>query len=303
MSAAQYPGWQHLSSGKVREIYTPAPGSAWAGQQVLLMVATDRISAYDHVLSPGIPDKGIILTQLSLWWFEQLAAEGIGNHVLTAEVGDRGVPEAAAGRGMIVQGLEMVGAEAIVRGFLTGSGFAEYRESGTVNEIPLPAGLADGSQLPEPLFTPSTKAEQGGHDENISFAALETAIGGELAVRLREAALEIYRFAASLAAQAGIILADTKFEFGLDPAGELILADEVLTPDSSRFWPAEEWEPGRAQPSFDKQFVRNWLTSPDSGWNKNENTAPPALPEHIVAATRERYLDAYRRLTGTGLSL
>lgn len=303
MSAAQYPGWQHLSSGKVREIYTPAAGSAWEGQQVLLMVATDRISAYDHVLSPGIPDKGIILTQLSLWWFEQLAAEGIGNHVVTAEVGERGVPEAAAGRGMIVQGLEMVGAEAIVRGFLTGSAMAEYRESGTVNGIPLPAGLADGSQLPEPIFTPSTKAEQGGHDENISFSALESAIGAELAARLREAALQIYRSAAGRAAQAGIILADTKFEFGLDPTGELILADEVLTPDSSRFWPAEEWQPGRAQPSFDKQFVRNWLTSPESGWNQNDGAAPPALPQHIVAATRERYLDAYQRLTGTGLSL
>ncbi|GFZ86289.1 phosphoribosylaminoimidazolesuccinocarboxamide synthase [Nesterenkonia alkaliphila] len=303
MSAARYPGWQHLSSGKVREIYTPAAGSAWEGQQVLLMVATDRISAYDHVLSPGIPDKGIILTQLSLWWFEQLAAEGIGNHVVTAEVGERGVPEAAAGRGMIVQGLEMVGAEAIVRGFLTGSAMAEYRESGTVNGIPLPAGLADGSQLPEPIFTPSTKAEQGGHDENISFTALESAIGAELAARLRQAALQIYRFAAGRTAQAGIILADTKFEFGLDPTGELILADEVLTPDSSRFWPAEEWQPGRAQPSFDKQFVRNWLTSPESGWNQNDDAAPPALPQRIVAATRERYLDAYQRLTGTGLSL
>ncbi|WP_120006708.1 phosphoribosylaminoimidazolesuccinocarboxamide synthase [Nesterenkonia muleiensis] len=330
-SPQELPGWEHVSSGKVREIYAPASGSAWHGKQVLLMVATDRISAYDHVLTPGIPDKGVILTQLSLWWFQQLAAEGIGNHVVTAEVGERGVPESVAGRGMIVKRLEMVEAEAIVRGYLTGSGLAEYREFGTVNEIPLPAGLEDGSRLLKPIFTPSTKAEQGGHDENISFEDLEHTIGTDLASKLREASLKVYSLAEAIARQAGIILADTKFEFGLDEAGGLVLADEVLTPDSSRFWPEAEWEPGKAQPSFDKQFVRNWLSSPESGWTNQRSvlpsiasggpeqaqvssrlnrprdragdTAPPPLPEHIVIATRDRYLDAYRRLTGTDLNL
>ncbi|WP_150461394.1 phosphoribosylaminoimidazolesuccinocarboxamide synthase [Nesterenkonia ebinurensis] len=301
MSASELLGWQHLHSGKVRDLYQPAPGSEWDGQNVLLMVATDRISAYDHALSPGIPDKGIILTQLSLWWFEQLAAQGIGNHVVSTEV-----PQEVAGRGVVVRRLEMVEAEAIVRGYLTGSGLAEYREFGTVHQIPLPGGLTDGSKLPEPIFTPSTKAEQGLHDENISFAKLEVALGAELADRVREASLRIYRFAAERAAQTGIILADTKFEFGLDAAGELVLADEVLTPDSSRFWPAEGWEQhvrqGKVQPSFDKQYVRNWLTSPDSGWNKDDDAAPPPLPEQIVTATRDRYLDAYRRLTGSALS-
>lgn len=303
----ELPGWQHLSSGKVREIYAPAEGSAWASEPVLLMVATDRISAYDHVLSPGIPDKGIILTQLSLWWFEHLAAHGVGNHIVTAEVGERGVPEAAAGRGMIVKSLDMVEAEAIVRGYLTGSGLAEYRKHGTVHEIPLPEGLTDGSRLPQPIFTPSTKAEQGDHDENISFAKLEVVIGTELAERLREVSLRIYQLAETTAREAGIILADTKFEFGLNEHGDLVLADEVLTPDSSRFWPADGWQQhvleGTPQPSFDKQFVRNWLTSPESGWDRHDDGAPPPLPEHIVSATRERYLEAYQRLTGSTLSV
>ncbi|WP_044495192.1 phosphoribosylaminoimidazolesuccinocarboxamide synthase [Nesterenkonia massiliensis] len=303
VETASLEGWQHLASGKVREIYTPAPGSSWEGQDVLLMVATDRISAYDHVLSPGIPDKGKILTQMSLWWFEQLAAAGINNHVVSTEVGPGAIPEAVAGRSMIVRKLKMVEAEAIVRGYLTGSGLAEYRASGTVTGIALPEGLSDGSRLPEPLFTPSTKAEQGDHDENISFSRLEEVIGGELAQRLRDAALKVYALAEETARAAGIILADTKFEFGLDEHGALILADEVLTPDSSRFWPAAGWEQhvqaGTAQPSFDKQFVRNWLTSSESGWERDGDLAPPALPADIVQATRERYLDAFRRLTGT----
>lgn len=296
--APQLPGWRHISSGKVRELYAPAAGSAWDGEDVLLMVATDRISAYDHALSPGIPDKGHILTQLSLWWFDQLQHAGIGHHIVSTQV-----PEAVAGRAVIVRRLQMVEAEAIVRGYLTGSGLAEYRSNGTVTGIELREGLVDGSKLPEPLFTPSTKAEQGGHDENISFDALQERIGPELAERLRAAALKIYTLAEEKARTAGIILADTKFEFGLDAQGNLILADEALTPDSSRFWPAEEWEPGQQQPSFDKQFVRNWLTSPASGWSKDDDVAPPALPEEIVAATRERYLDAYRRLTGTDLEI
>jgi phosphoribosylaminoimidazole-succinocarboxamide synthase len=296
VTAADLPGWRHLSSGKVRDLYAPAEGSEWEGQHVLLMVATDRISAFDHVLSPGIPGKGVILTQLSLWWFEQLAAEGIGNHVVSTEV-----PQQVEGRGVVVRSLKMVEAEAIVRGYLTGSGLIEYRETGTVTGIRLPDGLTDGSKLPEPIFTPSTKAEQGDHDENISFERLQQRIGADLAERLRDAALHIYALAEEKARAAGIILADTKFEFGLDTEGHLLLADEVLTPDSSRFWPAEEWVPGQAQPSFDKQFVRNWLTSAASGWDRTSDTAPPELPADIVAATQERYLDAYRRLTGAEL--
>ena len=300
--APQLPGWVHLSSGKVRELYAPAPGFAWDGEDVMLMVATDRISAYDFALSPGIPEKGRILTQMSLWWFEQLAAEGIPNQVVSTEV-----PEAVAGRAVIVRRLQMIEAEAIVRGYLTGSGCAEYREQGTVTGIALPEGLKDGSRLPEPIFTPSTKAEQGGHDENISFAQLEQTIGAEQAARLREAALKVYALAEQRAREAGIILADTKFEFGVDAEGQLVLADEVLTPDSSRFWPAESWEQhlaeGAVQPSFDKQYVRNWLTSPASGWDRSAGVAPPALPQDVVTATRERYLDAYQRLTGEALEL
>ena len=300
--AAPLPGWVHLSSGKVRELYAPAPGSAWDGEDVMLMVATDRISAYDYALSPGIPEKGRILTQMSLWWFEQLAAEGISNQVVSTEV-----PEAVAGRAVIVRRLQMIEAEAIVRGYLTGSGYAEYREQGTVTGIALPEGLKDGSRLPEPIFTPSTKAEQGGHDENISFAQLEQTIGVDQAARLRDAALKVYALAEQRAREADIILADTKFEFGVDADGQLVLADEVLTPDSSRFWPAESWEQhlaeGTAQPSFDKQYVRNWLTSPASGWDRSSGVVPPALPQDVVTATRERYLDAYQRLTGETLEL
>ena len=300
--APQLPGWVHLSSGKVRELYAPAPGSAWGGEDVMLMVATDRISAYDYALSPGIPGKGRILTQMSLWWFDQLAAEGIPNQVVSTEV-----PAAVTGRAVIVRRLQMIEAEAIVRGYLTGSGYAEYREQGTVTGIALPEGLKDGSRLPEPIFTPSTKAEQGGHDENISFAQLEQALGAEQASHLRDAALRVYALAEERARQAGIILADTKFEFGLDAEGQLVLADEVLTPDSSRFWPAETWEQhlaeGTAQPSFDKQYVRNWLTSTASGWERSSGVVPPALPQDVVTATRERYLDAYQRLTGETLEL
>ncbi|GAA4827008.1 hypothetical protein GCM10023354_00560 [Garicola koreensis] len=291
--AAQLPGWTHAGSGKVRELYTAAPGSDWEGENVLLMVATDRISAYDHVLSPGIPDKGRTLTQLSLWWFRLLEAEGLRHHVVSTEV-----PEAVAGRGLIVRRLTMVSAEAIVRGYLTGSALAEYRKTGEVSGIRLPTGLQDGSALPEPIFTPSTKAQQGDHDENITFTQLEERIGADLAARLRAASLHTYALAEARAREAGIILADTKFEFGLDDDGGLILADEVLTPDSSRFWPAQDWQPGRAQPSFDKQFVRNWLTSPESGWDRDGDAAPPALPQEVVLATRQRYFDAYHRLTG-----
>ncbi|GAA3282854.1 phosphoribosylamine--glycine ligase [Nesterenkonia halobia] len=288
------PGWVHVSSGKVRELHRPAPGSAWDGEDVLLVVASDRISAYDHVLSTPIPDKGRVLTQLSLWWFAQLEAAGVPSHVVSTEV-----PAEVAGRAMICRALDMVEAECIVRGHLAGSGLAEYRQSGTVTGIALPDGLVDGSRLPEPIFTPSSKAEQGGHDENISFATLAEQVGAEQAEQLREATLRVHALAEERCRAAGIVLADTKLEFGHDPrTGELVLGDEVLTPDSSRFWPAEEWEPGRAQPSFDKQYVRDWLTSPASGWDRGSDVAPPPLPADVVAATRERYLDAYRRLTG-----
>lgn len=288
----------HLSSGKVRDLYVPAPGSSWDGQDVVLMVASDRISAYDHVLSTPIPDKGIILTQLSLWWFDQLEAAGISHHVVSVDV-----PEEVAGRAMICRRLEMVEAECIARGYLTGSGLAEYRESGTVTGLRLPEGLQDGSALEEPIFTPSSKAEQGDHDENISFETLTETVGVDLAIRLREATLRIYTLAESTCREAGVILADTKLEFGFDPNGTLTVADEVLTPDSSRFWPAETWEPGTSQPSFDKQFVRDWLTSSESGWDRGSAQAPPELPEEVVSATRARYLEAYERLTGTELLL
>ncbi|GAB3192867.1 hypothetical protein GCM10027061_24150 [Nesterenkonia suensis] len=297
--SSQLPGWIHAASGKVRDLYRPAPGSAWDGQDVVLVVASDRISAYDHVLSTPIPDKGRVLTQLSLWWFERLREAGVATHVVSTDV-----PEAVAGRAMICRDLQMVEAECIARGYLTGSGLAEYRESGTVTGIPLPDGLTDGSRLPGPIFTPSSKAEQGGHDVNISFTELADAIGPELAEQLREATLRIYSLAEKTCREAGVVLADTKLEFGLDrTTGELVLGDEVLTPDSSRFWPADSWEPGTPQPSFDKQFVRNWLTSSASGWDRGSGIAPPALPADVVAATRERYLDAYRRITGEELAL
>ncbi|WP_218221258.1 phosphoribosylamine--glycine ligase [Nesterenkonia sp. Act20] len=296
---AEHPaGWVHLSSGKVRDLYAPAPGSSWEGQDVVLMVASDRISAYDHVLSTPIPDKGIILTQLSLWWFDQLEAAGISHHVVSVDV-----PEEVAGRAMICRRLEMVEAECIARGYLTGSGLAEYRESGTVTGLLLPEGLQDGSALEEPIFTPSSKAEQGDHDENISFETLTETVGVDLAMRLREATLRIYTLAEATCREAGVILADTKLEFGFDPNGTLTVADEVLTPDSSRFWPAETWEPGKSQPSFDKQFVRDWLTSAESGWDRGSAQEPPELPEEVVTATRARYLEAYERLTGTELLL
>ncbi|GAB3849185.1 phosphoribosylamine--glycine ligase [Nesterenkonia populi] len=291
--APQLPGWVHAGSGKVRELYTPAPGSGWDGENVMLLVTTDRVSAYDHVLTPGIPDKGKILTQMSLWWFRQLEEHGIANHVVSTEV-----PEAVAGRAIVVRRLDMVEAEAIVRGCLTGSGLKEYRRSRTVTGIALPAGLEDGSELPAPLFTPSTKAEQGDHDENISYGRLQEIVGAEQARRLKEIALKVYEVAHQRARRAGIILADTKIECGIGEDGRMVLADEVLTPDSSRFWPADEWEPGRAQPSFDKQFVRDWLTSEESGWDRDSGVVPPPLPAHIVSATRDRYIDAYRRLTG-----
>jgi phosphoribosylaminoimidazole-succinocarboxamide synthase len=278
-----------IHAGKVRRLYD-------GGEKGILLVATDAISAFDYVLSTRIPDKGTVLTQLSAWWFEQLADLG-ANHVLSTDV-----PAEVAGRALWVEPLEMVGVECIARGYLTGSGWKEYQASRTVTGIPLPDGLLDGSRLPEAIFTPSTKAPIGEHDENISFDALASLHGLELATRLRDATLALYTRAEQIARERGIILADTKFEFGLRADGTLVLADEVLTPDSSRFWDAATWQPGKALPSYDKQYVRDWLAK-ESGWDQASGAEPPALPRHIVDATRERYLDAYCLLTGRPLDV
>jgi phosphoribosylaminoimidazole-succinocarboxamide synthase len=291
------PGWKHVYSGKVRDLYVPADESIreQVGQDCVLVVASDRISAYDHVLSSEIPDKGRILTQLSLWWFEQL---GVEHHVLASTVAG-GVPEAVEGRAMICKKLDMFPVECIARGYLTGSGLAEYQQSRTVCSIPLPEGLVDGSRLDEAIFTPSAKAEVGEHDENITFEAVVDAVGPDVADRLRELTLAIYTKAEEIARGRGIILADTKVEFGVDAAsGVITLGDEVLTPDSSRFWDAASYEPGKAQPSFDKQYVRDWLTSAESGWDRASDTPPPALPADVVERTRARYVEAYEKLTG-----
>lgn len=297
------PGWTHTYSGKVRDLYVPdgtPDGRALAAAHgdVVLVVASDRVSAYDHVLNPGIPGKGVVLTQLSLWWFEQLA-DLVPNHVVSTDV-----PDAVHGRAMICRRLEMFPVECVVRGYLTGSGLAEYRANGQVTGISLPDGLVDGSRLPEPIFTPATKAELGEHDENVPFEVVEAQVGAEAAATLRALTLAVYGRAEQIARERGVILADTKLEFGTDPTtGAVTLGDEVLTPDSSRFWPADEWQPGRAQPSFDKQYVRDWLTSAASGWDRAADAPPPALPADVVERTRDRYLEAFERLTGRALAL
>ncbi|MEE1621372.1 phosphoribosylaminoimidazolesuccinocarboxamide synthase [Zafaria sp. Z1313] len=291
--AAVLDGWRHVYSGKVRDLYAPEDPAL---DDRVLVVASDRISAYDFVLDTEIPDKGKVLTQLSLWWFETLG--GIANHVLSTDV-----PEAVAGRAMVCRKLEMFPVECIARGYLTGSGLAEYRASRTVCSLPLPEGLVDGSRLEPALFTPSAKAEVGEHDENISYAQVEQLVGADAANELRRLTLEVYTSAEAVARERGIILADTKVEFGVDPAtGAVTLGDEVLTPDSSRFWDAALYAPGRAQPSFDKQYVRDWLTGPDSGWDKASGEQPPALPADVVERTRARYVEAYERLTGRAFS-
>jgi len=300
------PGWVHTYSGKVRDLYVPAPGSpaAVAHGDVVLVVASDRISAFDHVLPTTIPDKGRVLTQLTLFWFDRLE-DLVGHHLVSADPGPAGVPDAVAGRAMVCRRLDMFPVECVARGYLTGSGLAEYRATGEVCGIPLPAGLEDGSRLPEPIFTPATKAALGEHDENVSFDAVVATVGAADAAALRDLTLAAYRRVEELTRARGIILADTKLEFGraLDGPrrGEILLGDEVFTPDSSRFWPADTWSPGRAQPSFDKQYVRDWLTSPASGWDRHGDAPPPPLPDDVVERTRERYLEAYRRLTGTEL--
>ena len=273
-----------IHAGKVRRLYAMPDGD-------ILMVATDNISAFDQVLSTPIPDKGAILNQLSLWWFEQLA-DVVGNHVVSTDV-----PASVRGRAVVVERLDMVPVECVARGYLTGSGWAEYRASGTVCGIELPDGLVDGSRLPQPIFTPAIKAPLGEHDENVDFATIVDLHGQELADQLRELTLAIYARAEGIARGRGIILADTKFEFGRRGDGTIVLADEVLTPDSSRFWDAALWQPGVALPSFDKQFVRDWLIH-ESGWDKASDTPAPPLPDDVIAATRAKYVEAYEKLTG-----
>lgn len=282
-------GAQHIHSGKVRDLYRLVDGP-YAGH--LLMVASDRISAFDHVLTPTIPDKGVVLTRMSLWWFEQLE-DLVPNHIVSTDV-----PTEVAGRAVICEPLAMYPVECVARGYLTGSGLVDYRATGEVCGIPLPAGLEDGSRLPEPIFTPATKAALGDHDENVSYDAVVAEVGEDIAARLRDLTMAVYQRAEAIARERGIILADTKLELGARPDGTMVLADEVLTPDSSRFWPADEWQPGRQQPSYDKQIVRNWLLSEASGWDKASGEAPPPLPPEVVERTRARYIEAYELLTG-----
>ena len=322
MPAPELPQHELLHSGKVRGLYAPLdPATGERVEDLLLLVASDRISAYDHTLDTHVPDKGIVLTQLSLWWFDQLA-DLVPHHVVSTDV-----PDAVAGRAVYVRRLRMLPVECVARAFLTGGGLAEYAASGdnAVSGVRLPEGLVDGSRLPEPVFTPSTKAPMGEHDEPISFEQVVEIVGPRLAARLRDLTVAILARGNELAADRGILIADTKVEFGVDPAQladalgttveqamegdvdwaavdpdevEVVLADEVLTPDSSRFWRASEWEPGRPQTSYDKQVLRDWLTSPESGWDKASDTPPPELPDEVVELTRARYVEAYETLTG-----
>lgn len=285
---SQYP---HLSAGKVREIYE-------VDEEILLMVVSDRISAFDYILDTEIPDKGRVLTAMSMFFFEAI---DFPNH-LAGPIDDPRIPEEVLGRALLVKKLDMLPFECVARGYLTGSGLVEYQETGKVCGVSLPEGLREASKLPEPIFTPATKAELGDHDENVSFEVVAERLGEARAQELRDATLQIYSKAADLAAESGVILADTKFEFGLDHEGTLVLADEVLTPDSSRYWPEDTYAEGKVQPSFDKQYVRNWLTGPKSGWSKSDGTQPPALPGSVVEATRERYIEAYERLSGKKFS-
>ncbi|GAA1179506.1 phosphoribosylaminoimidazolesuccinocarboxamide synthase [Streptomyces hebeiensis] len=286
----QVPGLVHLHTGKVRDLYRDEAGD-------LVMVASDRMSAFDWVLPTEIPDKGRVLTQLSLWWFERLE-DLVPHHVISTDL-PAGAPADWAGRTLVCRPLRMVPVECVARGYLAGSGLAEYEQTRTVCGLALPEGLVDGSELPAPIFTPATKAAVGDHDENVSYEEVARQVGAETAARLRRTTLDVYARARDVARDRGIVLADTKFEFGFDADERLVIADEVLTPDSSRFWPADSWEPGRAQPSYDKQYVRDWLTSPASGWDRAGEQPPPPLPQEIVDATRTRYLEAYEHLTGT----
>ncbi|XVS64246.1 phosphoribosylaminoimidazolesuccinocarboxamide synthase [Actinosynnema sp. CA-299493] len=280
--------YRQVAAGKVRQIHE-------VDEDLLLFVASDRISAFDHVLTTPIPDKGRVLTAMSVFWFERFA-DLVPHHLVAWD--DPRIPDEVRGRALLVRRLEMVQVECVARGYLTGSGMAEYRSTGSVCGVELPAGLVEASELTPPIFTPATKAELGAHDENVSFEHVEAEVGASLAARLRDVTLEVYGAAREFARSRGVVLADTKFEFGLDRSGALVLGDEVLTPDSSRYWPLEGYEPGRVQPSFDKQYVRDWLTSPASGWDRASDTPPPPLPDDVVAATRSRYVQAYELITG-----
>ena len=288
----ELPGYAHVYSGKVRDLYAPLDADGEARDDQVLLVASDRISAFDFILSTPIPDKGKVLTQLSLWWFEQMA-DLVPNHVVSTDV-----PDAVAGRAVLVERLDMVPLEAIARAYLTGGGLAEYRATGAVCGVALPDGLVDASKLETPIFTPTSKAQIGDHDESMTFDEAVMLVGRERADEIRDLTVRILARGNEIAAERGILIADTKVEFGVRADGTLVLADELLTPDSSRFWPAASWQPGRAQDSYDKQFVRDWLTSPASGWDKSSGEQPPALPDDIVAATRAKYIEAYEALTG-----
>lgn len=283
--------YRHLASGKVRELFE-------IDGEHLLFVATDRISAFDYILESTIPDKGRILTAMSVFFFELL---DVPNHI-AGPPDDPRIPVEVLGRALVVRRLEMAPLECVARGYLTGSGLSDYRRTGAICGVELPPGLVEASKFDQPLFTPATKAEFGDHDENISFERAAAIVGLTRAEQLRDLTLQTYRQAAEHALARGVIVADTKFEFGVDSNGRLVLADEVLTPDSSRYWPADTYAVGVVQPSFDKQFVRNWLTGPDSGWDRSGPAAPPPLPEGIIKSTRERYIEAYERISGRRFS-
>jgi phosphoribosylaminoimidazole-succinocarboxamide synthase len=276
-------GLEHVAAGKVRDMYSGPDG-------LLIVVASDRVSAYDHVLPTPIPDKGRVLTALSVWWFDRLA-DLVPHHLVSAD--DPAIPARWRGRAMLVRRLDMLPVECVARGYLAGSGVLSYRDTGAVSGVDLPPGLEDGSRLPAPIFTPTTKAPVGAHDEAMTFADVTAVVGPERAAQLRDLTLAVYGRAAGIAAERGILLADTKLEFGVDGEGVLTLGDEVLTPDSSRWWPADRWTPGRPQPSYDKQFVRDWLSA---HWDRQGE--PPPLPADIVEQTRSRYVEAYERITG-----
>jgi phosphoribosylaminoimidazole-succinocarboxamide synthase len=282
LQAPEIPGAKHIHSGKVRDLYELESGE-------LLMVASDRQSAFDWILSTPIPDKGKVLTAMSLWWFEQL---GVPNHIISTDV-----PAEVAGRAVICEKLDMFPVECVARGYLTGTALLDYQATGAVCGISLPAGLVEASRLDEVIFTPATKAELGEHDENVSYDAVVAAVGAETAAALRQATLDIFTRARAMAEERGIILADTKFEFGARPDGTIVLADEVLTPDSSRFWPADQWKPGQLQPSYDKQIIRDWLQY-ESGWDRTSGEAPPPLTDEVIERTRSAYIGAYEQLTG-----
>ncbi|QUQ70253.1 phosphoribosylaminoimidazolesuccinocarboxamide synthase [Kutzneria sp. CA-103260] len=280
--------YAQIAAGKVRELYR-------VDDELLLLVASDRISAFDWVLPTEIPDKGAVLTAMSVFWFESLG-DIVPNHLVADD--DPRIPAEVRGRALLVRGLDMIQFECVARGYLTGSGLIDYNRTGAVCGVELPAGLVEASRLAEPIFTPATKAPLGQHDENITYERMVADAGEETAAELRDLTIAVYRRGAEIAEKAGVILADTKFEFGRDASGRIVLGDEVLTPDSSRYWPAEGYQPGRVQPSYDKQYVRDWLTSPESGWDRKSDTPPPPLPAEVVAATRSKYVEAYERVTG-----